>query len=83
MIVAVAQRGAEVYQAALFSFQPPLASRPVTKADIEAIRGVQVGSMLRTRVDRGLIRVTGSACSRSHRTMCGSDLRVELDERSG
>jgi segregation and condensation protein B len=35
--------------------------QPVTKADIEAIRGVQVGPILRTLVDRGFIRVTGRA----------------------
>ena len=35
--------------------------QPVTKADIEAIRGVQCGPMLRTLVDRGLVRVTGRA----------------------
>jgi segregation and condensation protein B len=35
--------------------------QPVTKAEIEAIRGVQCGAMLRTLVDRGLVRVTGRA----------------------
>ncbi len=35
--------------------------QPVTKAEIEAIRGVQVGPILRTLVDRGLVRVTGRA----------------------
>lgn len=35
--------------------------QPVTKAEIEAIRGVQSGPMLRTLVDRGLVRVTGRA----------------------
>ena len=35
--------------------------QPVTKADIEAIRGVQCGPMLRTLVDRGLVKVTGRA----------------------
>lgn len=35
--------------------------QPVTKADIEAIRGVQCGAMLRNLVDRGLARVTGRA----------------------
>jgi segregation and condensation protein B len=33
--------------------------QPVTKADIESIRGVQCGAMLRNLVDRGLARVTG------------------------
>ncbi|MEM7306025.1 MAG: SMC-Scp complex subunit ScpB [Planctomycetota bacterium] len=35
--------------------------QPVTNAEVEAIRGVQAGAMLRTLVDRGLIRVTGRA----------------------
>jgi segregation and condensation protein B len=35
--------------------------QPVTKAEIEAIRGVQCGPMLRNLVDRGLARVTGRA----------------------
>lgn len=35
--------------------------QPVTKAEIEAIRGVQAGPMLRTLVDRGLVKVTGRA----------------------
>lgn len=35
--------------------------QPVTKAEVEAIRGVQSGPMLRTLVDRGLVRVTGRA----------------------
>ncbi len=35
--------------------------QPVTKAEIEAIRGVQAGAIIRTLVDRGLARVTGRA----------------------
>lgn len=35
--------------------------QPVTKAEIEAIRGVQAGPILRTLVDRGLVRVAGRA----------------------
>jgi segregation and condensation protein B len=35
--------------------------QPVTKAEIEAIRGVQCGPMLRMLVDRGLVKVTGRA----------------------
>jgi segregation and condensation protein B len=35
--------------------------QPVTKAEIEAIRGVQVGPVLRALVDRGLLRVAGRA----------------------
>ena len=35
--------------------------QPTTKADIEAIRGVQAGPMLRGLIDRGLVKVTGRA----------------------
>ncbi len=35
--------------------------QPVTKAEIEAIRGVQAGPILRSLVDRGLARVLGRA----------------------
>ncbi len=35
--------------------------QPVTKAEIEAIRGVQAGPVLKSLVDRGLVRVTGRA----------------------
>lgn len=35
--------------------------QPVTKAEIEAIRGVQVGPVLRAMVDRGLVKVAGRA----------------------
>ena len=35
--------------------------QPVTKAEIEAIRGVQAGPILRSLVDRGLVRVEGRA----------------------
>lgn len=35
--------------------------QPVTKAEIEAIRGVQSGALLRSLVDRGLVRVSGRA----------------------
>jgi segregation and condensation protein B len=35
--------------------------QPVSKAEIEAIRGVQAGPVLRNLVDRGLVRITGRA----------------------
>lgn len=35
--------------------------QPVSKAEIEAIRGVQAGPVLRGLVDRGLVRITGRA----------------------
>jgi segregation and condensation protein B len=33
--------------------------QPVTKAEVEAIRGVQAGPVLRSLVDRGLVKVVG------------------------
>lgn len=35
--------------------------QPVSKAEVEAIRGVQAGPVLRALVDRGLVRITGRA----------------------
>jgi len=35
--------------------------QPVTKAEVEAIRGVGAGPMLRSLVDRGLVKVVGRA----------------------
>ena len=35
--------------------------QPVSKAEIEAIRGVQSGPVLRSLVDRGLVKITGRA----------------------
>ncbi len=35
--------------------------QPVTKSEVEAIRGVQAGPVLRNLVDRNLIKVTGRA----------------------
>lgn len=46
--------------------------QPVTKAEIEAIRGVQCGSMLRNLTDRGLTRVTGRADLPGHPLQYGT-----------
>ena len=35
--------------------------QPILRADIEAIRGVQSGQMIRTLIDMGLVKVTGHA----------------------
>ena len=35
--------------------------QPVTKAEVEAIRGVNAGPMIRSLVDRGLVKVVGRA----------------------
>ncbi|MFN0243882.1 MAG: SMC-Scp complex subunit ScpB [Planctomycetota bacterium] len=58
----IKERKAERISAAALETLAVIAYRqPVTKAEIEAIRGVQAGPMLRTLVDRGLVRVTGRA----------------------
>jgi segregation and condensation protein B len=46
--------------------------QPVTKAEIEAIRGVQAGPMLRTLVDRGFARVDGRADVPGHPLQYGT-----------
>lgn len=46
--------------------------QPVTKAEIEAIRGVQVGPILRALVDRGLVRVAGRADVPGHPLLYGT-----------
>lgn len=46
--------------------------QPVTKAEIEAIRGVQAGPILRNLVDRGLVRVTGRADQPGHPLQYGT-----------
>ena len=49
--------------------------QPVTKAEVEAIRGVQAGPILRSLVDRGLIRVTGRADVPGHPLLYGTTRR--------
>jgi len=46
--------------------------QPVTKAEIEAIRGVQVGPILRSLVDRGLVQATGRADVPGHPLQYGT-----------
>ena len=50
-----------ISQAALETLSIIAYRQPVTKAEIEAIRGVQAGPMLRTLVDRGLVKIAGRA----------------------
>lgn len=40
--------------------------QPVTRADVDAIRGVSSGALLRTLMDRGLVRVSGRAETPGH-----------------
>ena len=46
--------------------------QPVTKGEIEAIRGVQVGPILRTLVDRGLVKVAGRSDDPGHPLLYGT-----------
>jgi len=46
--------------------------QPVTKAEIEAIRGVQAGPVLRSLVDRGLVKVVGRADVPGHPLQYGT-----------
>jgi segregation and condensation protein B len=55
------QRQEKVTPAALETLAIVAYRQPVTSAEVEAIRGVQSGPMLRALVDRGLVRVTGRA----------------------
>ncbi len=46
--------------------------QPVSKAEIEAIRGVQAGPILRSLIERGLVRVTGRADVPGHPLQYGT-----------
>jgi segregation and condensation protein B len=54
-------RPEKISGAALESLAIVAYRQPVTKAEVEAVRGVQAGAVLRALVDRRLIRVTGRA----------------------
>ena len=53
--------GGKLSQAALETLAVVAYKQPVTRADIEAIRGVQAGPLLRTLLHKGLIKITGRA----------------------
>jgi segregation and condensation protein B len=55
------QRPEKITGAAMETLAIVAYRQPVTKAEVEAIRGVQAGPMLRTLVDRGLACVSGRA----------------------
>jgi segregation and condensation protein B len=59
--LAKARREERVSPATLETLSIVAYRQPVTKAEIEAIRGVQVGPILRSLVDRGLVRIAGRA----------------------
>lgn len=58
-VLSKARKDEKVSPAALETLAVVAYRQPVTKAEIEAIRGVQVGPILRALVDRGLIKVAG------------------------
>lgn len=58
-VLSKARKDEKVSPAALETLAVVAYRQPVTKAEIEAIRGVQVGPILRALVDRGLVKVAG------------------------
>ena len=63
---AKARREDKVSPAALETLAVVAYRQPVTKAEIEAVRGVQVGPILRALVDRGLVKVAGRSEDPGH-----------------
>lgn len=59
-------------QAALETLAVIAYRQPVSRADIENIRGVEAGPILRTLVDRGLIRIVGREESLGHPLLYGT-----------
>jgi len=49
--------------------------QPITRADIEAVRGVQCGPVLRLLLDRDLIRITGRSADPGHPLLYGTTKR--------
>lgn len=49
--------------------------QPLTRADIEAVRGVQCGPVLRLLLDRDLIRITGRSADPGHPLLYGTTKR--------
>jgi segregation and condensation protein B len=67
-----ARRTERISAAALETMAVVAYRQPVTKAEIEAIRGVQAGPILRTLVERGLVRVIGRADVPGHPLQYGT-----------
>lgn len=67
-----ARRDDRVSPAALETLAVVAYRQPVTKAEIEAIRGVQAGPILRTLVDRGLVKVAGRSEDPGHALLYGT-----------
>jgi len=66
------RREDKVSPAALETLAVVAYRQPVTKAEIEAIRGVQAGPVLRSLVDRGLIKVAGRSEDPGHALLYGT-----------
>ncbi|MBM3984545.1 MAG: SMC-Scp complex subunit ScpB, partial [Planctomycetes bacterium] len=76
--VAALRRKAEVERlspAALESLAVVAYRQPITRADIEAVRGVQCGPVLRLLLDRDLIRITGRSPDPGHPLLYGTTKR--------
>lgn len=67
-----ARRDDKVSPAALETLAVIAYRQPVTKAEIEAVRGVQAGPVLRALVDRGLIKVAGRSEDPGHALLYGT-----------
>jgi segregation and condensation protein B len=66
------RREDKVSPAALETLAVVAYRQPVTKAEIEAIRGVQAGPILRSLVDRGLVKVAGRSDDPGHALLYGT-----------
>ena len=62
-------------QAALETLAIAAYRQPVTRAEIEYVRGVDAGAVLRSLLERKLLRIAG------HREVAGRPLRVEFGAR--
>lgn len=67
-----ARREDKVSPAALETLAVVAYRQPVTKAEIEAVRGVQAGPILRALVDRGLVKVAGRSDDPGHALLYGT-----------
>ena len=67
-----ARKAERISPAALETLAVVAYRQPVTKAEIEAIRGVQSAPILRTLIDRGLVRVSGRADQPGHPLQYGT-----------
>jgi len=62
-------------QAALETLAIVAYKQPITRADIEDVRGVQSGYILRSLIEKGLVRVTGRSDQLGHPLLYGTSKR--------